>query len=94
MHHTENVQPQQLTKLIFQVFRDSIANSIARAKDYLERQLPSIANDRYALSIVCYALAKAGSPMLSTALQMLESLAIIKGINIFSQEFSLHVITR
>jgi hypothetical protein len=43
---------------------------------YLESQLPVIATDPYALSIVCYALTLANSTKAYMALQLLEALAI------------------
>jgi A-macroglobulin TED domain len=62
-----------------QVNRYTFDNGKLQAMQYLESQLPVIATDPYALSIVCYALTLANSTKAYMALQLLEALAVNEG---------------
>ena len=54
-------------------------STVHKAQVYLESQLASVSSDPYALSIISFALVLAGSAKATSAVTMLNELAISKG---------------
>ena len=59
---------------------NGLARAIRNAVSHLESHLSAISSDPYVLNIVTYALTLAGSSRATTALNMLNSLAITEGM--------------
>jgi len=74
-----------------QVSQHQFQNAVNNARRYLESQLTSVRDDPYALSIITYALLLAGSAKATSAVTMLNDLAIIKGnIHYLLSHFLIH----